>query len=75
MDINEFQNIVGYYVFWLSAILGSLILIGILTKKLLNYIGRNYRKIWIIIEYLIYREEFKEFMKDKERHEKLKDGN
>ena len=62
---------IGLVVFWLSAIIGSVIAIGFLAKILLDELGRRLKTMWIIVEFAHYRKEFKKWVKDKKRHHKL----
>lgn len=57
---------IGLVIFWVSV--GSLA--GILINMLLNELGRRFRTMWIIIEFVYYRRDFKKWIKDKERHPK-----
>ena len=61
---------IGLIVFWLSATIGSVAIIGFLGKLLLNELGRRIRTTWIIVEYAHYRKQFNEWVKDKKRHPK-----
>jgi len=63
---------IGLVVFWLSAIIGSVVAVGYLSKLLLDKLGRQIKTTWIIVEFAYYRKEFKEWVKDKKRHPKCK---
>lgn len=61
---------IGLVVFWLSATIGSVVVIGVLGKILLNELGRRFKTMWIMVEFAHYRKEFKEWVKAKKRHPK-----
>jgi hypothetical protein len=71
--MNEIYYWIGLVVFWLSAITGSVVLIGYITLLLLNESGKKIKTMWIIVEYAFYRKKFKSWVKDKERHPRMKD--
>lgn len=62
---------IGFAVVWLSAIAGCLALILFFYVLLVNWIGRKFKSLYIIVEYQFYKERFKEWIKDKERHPKM----
>jgi len=61
---------IGLIVFWLSVTIGSIIAIGFLIRIILDELGRRFKTLWIIVEFAYYRAEFKEWVKDKKRHQK-----
>lgn len=61
---------IGLSVFWLSSIIGSVIVVGYLFKELLDYLGKKFKILWVMVEFAHYRKEFKEWVKDKTRHPK-----
>jgi hypothetical protein len=75
MELQEIYEWLGFAIFWLSVVFLSLIIVGALFKWIMNLLGKYWNNLWVIIEYLIYRKDFKEFVKDKQRHKRLKDGN
>jgi hypothetical protein len=62
---------IGLVIFWLSAIIGSVIAIGFLAKILLDELGRRFKTMWLMVEFAHYRKEFKEWVKAKKRHPKF----
>lgn len=68
--MEQIYHWIGLVVFWLSAIIGSVVAIGYLGKLLLNELGRQFKTTWIIVEYAHYRRQFKDWVKDKKRHPK-----
>ncbi len=75
MELQEIYGWLGFAIFWLSVVFVSLIIVGALLKWIMNLLGKYWNNLWVIIEYLIYRKDFKEFVKDKQRHKRLRDGN
>ena len=61
---------IGLVVFWLSAIIGSVLTVGFLAKLLLDELGRRFKTMWIMVEFAYYRKDFKKWVKDKKRHRK-----
>jgi hypothetical protein len=61
---------IGLIVFWLSATIGSVLVVGFLGKTLLDELGRRFKTLWIMVEFAHYRKDFKEWVKDKKRHKK-----
>ncbi len=61
---------IGLVVFWLSATIGSVVVIGFLGKILLDELGRRFKTMWIMVEFAYYQKDFKEWVKDKKRHKK-----
>lgn len=70
--MEQIYNWIGLIIFWTSAIIGSVVIIGYLGKILLNELGRRLKIMWIMVEFAHYRKEFKNWVKDKERHPKCK---
>lgn len=62
---------IGRLAVWLC--FGFLIfkLIGYVLENLINWMGKRWNNMWAFIEYLYYRKDFKEWIKDKERHPKM----
>jgi len=61
---------IGLSVFWLSATIGSVIVVGYLLKELLDYLGKKFKILWVMVEFAHYKKEFMEWVKDKKRHPK-----
>ena len=59
---------IGLVVFWLSAIIGSGVVVYFLGEIILNELGRRFKIFWVMIEFIYYKKDFKEWVKDKERH-------
>lgn len=59
---------IGLSVFWLSATIGSVIIVSYLLKELLNYLGKKFKILWVMVEFVYYKKDFIEWVKAKERH-------
>lgn len=70
MDV--YFTLVGKIVVWTSTIIVTLLLIGFAIKFIINTIGRFFKSSWLFIEFLIYKKDYLQWVKDKERHAKLK---
>ena len=46
-------------------------LIGYILESLINWMGKRWNNMWAFIEYLYYRKDFKEWVKNKQRHSKM----
>lgn len=73
--MEQAYNWIGFIVMYLSAFLGSAIAIAFIFKLILNVLGSKFYWMWIIIEYMYYRKDFKEWVSDKERHPFVKNKN
>lgn len=61
---------IGFIIFWLSAIIGTLTCLGFLCIKLLNVLAEYKKTMWIVVEFAYYKQQFLEWVKDKERIKK-----
>ena len=61
---------IGLSIFWLSATIGSVIVLGYLLIELLDYLGKKFKILWVMVEFAYYKKEFMEWVKDKKRHPK-----
>jgi hypothetical protein len=61
---------IGLIVFWLSATIGSALLIFYLFRKLIDYLSKEFKILWVMFEFVYYKKEFIEWVKDKKRHPK-----
>lgn len=68
--MNEIYHYIGMILIWISAILGAMLVFGFIVKLILNELGKHFSILWRMLEYVIYRKEFKEWVKDKERIKK-----
>jgi len=65
MDI--YFQYVGFLVIYLSAAAGILITTGFLINLTLNKLGKQFKSLWNIVEFVYHKKEFKEWVKGKER--------
>ena len=63
---------IGTAVFWVGGITGALALTGYFLILLLNVLSKYYDVMWRMVEYNWHRLEFKEWVKEKERHPMVK---
>lgn len=63
----------GLVSFWLSFSIGAGFIFWRGVNTLLNLWGKFYKFPWRMLEYIYYCKEFDEWVKDKERHKRLKD--
>lgn len=56
---------IGLSVFWLSATIGSVIIVSYLLKELLNYLGKKFKILWVMVEFVYYKKDFIEWVKDR----------
>jgi len=71
--MEQIYNWIGLGVFWLSAGIGTLLLVGYIGKLILDELGRRFKVLWWVVEFAYYRKEFKEWVKDKPRHPKCEE--
>jgi uncharacterized protein involved in cysteine biosynthesis len=69
--MNIIYHWIGFAVVWLSVLIGLLYIVGWLFEQIGNAIGRKYKALWIIFEFQFYKKDFKEWVKDKERHKNM----
>ena len=72
--MQEIYYWTGFVFFWLMAIIGCLAMLIVLYTSIFNWISRNYKSLWIIVEFQFYRKQFKEWVKDQPRHKNMSDG-
>lgn len=63
-------NWFGFVMFWLYAFIGCVLVLSVIYEKGLNFWGKISKTPWRMLEYFYYREPFKEWVKDKQRHPK-----
>ena len=64
---------IGFFSFWAYLLIFSVIISKWLIENFFNYWAKISKFPWRMFEYIYYRKEFKEWIKDKERHFRLKD--
>ena len=70
--MEEIYYSIGLLVFWISAGIGSLMTFGFLGKIILNELGKRFKIFWVMLEFVHYKKQFKEWVKDQKRHPKAK---
>ena len=70
------EDKIYYWVGLLSVWVGfgyiTIKIIGLILITLINWLGNRFDKMWFFLEFLYYRKDFKEFVKDKQRHPRIK---
>ncbi len=69
--MNIIYHWIGFAFVWISVVVASLVTLTFLYETILNWIGRRFKSVWGIVEFQIYKKDFKEWVKDKQRHKKL----
>lgn len=69
--MNIIYHWIGFAVVWLSVIICLIIALRTLFKITMDKLGRNFKSIWIMVEFAFYRKDFKEWIKDKKRHKNM----
>ena len=68
--MEQIYHWIGLVVFWLSAGIGTLLLVGYIGKLILDELGKRFKMLWKIVEFAYYYADYKEWIKDKKRHPK-----
>ncbi len=63
---------IGFIVMIVLSVFLAFFLLYQLYVFVLNSLGKRFKEMWSIIEFMYYRKEFKEWVKNKERHPKAK---
>lgn len=71
--MNIIYHWIGFAVIWLSVITIAFFILAFFYEMIINWIGRRFKSVWIIFEFQFYKKEFKEWVKNKPRHENMKD--
>jgi len=58
---------IGFLVVWILIMAILFIVLGFIIINVINWLGSKFKTMWVFIEYLYYRSDFKEWVKDKER--------
>lgn len=69
--MNIIYHWIGFAVVWLSVIICTIIVLWTLFKIIMDELGRNFKSLWIFVEFAVYRKDFKEWVKNKQRHKNL----
>jgi hypothetical protein len=68
--MKEIYEIVGIAILWTSAIIGTLSLFFLLLYKAIDILSKHIKNSYIMLEFIAYYKEFKEWVKEKPRHKK-----
>lgn len=66
--MNNIYYFIGFSFFWISSLIAFVYVTYYFIKLTGDAIGRKYKFLWIIVEFQFYKKDFKEWVKDKERH-------
>jgi hypothetical protein len=70
--MNTIYNYAGFIFLWMSIAIGMTFILTLFYIFFVNWIGKKWKNSFMILEFIIYRKEFKEWVKDKPRHKNLK---
>lgn len=70
--MNTIYNYAGFVFLWMSIAIGMAVILTLFYVFFVNWIGKKWKNSFMILEFIIYRKEFKEWVKDKPRHKNLK---
>lgn len=62
---------IGLLAVWLGIGYLAVKIIGFILIALINWAGDKFDKMWLFMEFLYYRKEFKDWIKDKQRHPRM----
>ena len=65
--MTEVYTGIGFLVVWLLLTVIGFLILGYIIVNVTNWLGSKFKTMWIFIEYMYYRTQFKEWVKDKER--------
>ena len=69
--MSDIYYFIGFVIVWLSITTALLFIIAFFYELIINWIGRKFKSIWVIMEFQIYKKEFKEWVKNKPRHKNM----
>lgn len=70
--IDLAYHIIGMIFVWLSVAIMLFMVLGHILDKSLNYLGKRFNTLFVIVEFQFYKKRFKEWVKDNPRHIKLR---
>lgn len=71
--MKEIYHWIGVIIFWGGGITLSLLILFKILEITLNTLAKKVDQMWVLIDFLLYRESFKEFMKDKKTFKEKRD--
>lgn len=69
--MNIIYQWIGFAFFWLSFFVIACFVLALFYEFVMNWLGSKFKSLWVIIEFQFYKKEFKEWVKDKERHKNV----
>lgn len=69
--MNIIYHWIGFAFVWLSILTAGFFTLAFFYEIIINWIGKRFKSIWIIYEFQFYKKDFKEWVKDKQRHKNL----
>lgn len=70
--MDKYYSIIGLTIVWGAALAATILILSGFLWLIVKYVKERGNFLVNVIEYLYHRDEFKEWVKDKERHPKAK---
>ena len=70
MKLDEIYYWIGFLMFWAACIVTYIYICYYLFTFTLELLGKKFRIIWVFVEFVHYRTQFKKWVKNKKRHPK-----
>ena len=68
--MEQIYHWIGLVVFWLSVPTGLFIIFQFAIMWMMNILCKKWNSIWMIVEFGYYKKDFKNWVKNKNRHPK-----
>ena len=62
---------IGFAIVWLSVFTAGFFTLAFFCELIINWIVRRFKLVWGIVEFQFYKKDFKEWVKDKQRHKNM----
>jgi hypothetical protein len=62
---------IGFAVVWLSVVTALFFILAFFYELIINWIAARFKSLWVIYEFQFYKNDFKEWVKTKERHKNM----
>lgn len=66
------MNIIHEWIGIIISCTGAIVILFFILQLVYDFLNKQFLVMWRVVEYTYYRKEFKEWVKNKERHTKLK---
>lgn len=66
--IDKIYYWIGFVVLWCCVFYGIVNILWFMLTTLMDELGKKFKILWVMFEFTYYKEEFKEWVKDKKRH-------